>query len=135
MNKKAFTLVELIIVVIIIGILAALAVPAYQNAQKKNKAKSLFTDMQLLTAAEKIYMTENGGHSLQCVVGSNESLPDCNQGLRLSIRASSDRLVYVLAGVVVATVNFPPSCTYDMNVVTADKPVLRSGQPEDCPAP
>ena len=52
--QKGFTLIELMIVVAIIGILAAVAIPAYSNYTKKAK----FTEVVLATAPIKLSVEE-----------------------------------------------------------------------------
>ncbi|MCY9876841.1 pilin [Vibrio natriegens] len=59
-KQQGFTLIELMIVVAIIGVLAAIAIPAYQDYVKKSEASSgLATIKALVTPAEMIYQ-ENG---------------------------------------------------------------------------
>ncbi len=68
--QKGFTLIELMIVVAIIGILAAIAIPAYQNYTKKAK----FTEVVLAAAPYKIGVEEcfqSGNVLTTCDAGSN----------------------------------------------------------------
>ncbi|MCU0289737.1 MAG: prepilin-type N-terminal cleavage/methylation domain-containing protein, partial [Acidobacteria bacterium] len=59
MNKKGFTLVELLIVIAIIGIVAAIAVPNLLTALQKGKQKATMGDMKTIGGAIEDYMTDN----------------------------------------------------------------------------
>jgi type IV pilus assembly protein PilA len=62
-NKKGFTLIELMIVVIIIGILAALAIPRFQNATTKAKESEAKTILKQIYTFQEAYRQETGGYS------------------------------------------------------------------------
>ncbi|MBD3266924.1 prepilin-type N-terminal cleavage/methylation domain-containing protein [bacterium] len=62
MKKKAFTLIELLIVVAIIGILAAIAVPNFLNAQIRAKVARTVSDMKTQSTALEMYRLEEGSY-------------------------------------------------------------------------
>ncbi|MBM3335840.1 prepilin-type N-terminal cleavage/methylation domain-containing protein [Candidatus Sumerlaeota bacterium] len=57
-GAKAFTLIELLIVVAIIAILAAIAVPNFLEAQVRSKVSRVRADMRSLAVAEEAYFTD-----------------------------------------------------------------------------
>ncbi len=59
-RRSAFTLIELLIVVAIIGILAAIAVPNFLNAQTRAKVVRVVADMKSATDALEMYRLDNG---------------------------------------------------------------------------
>ncbi len=59
-NKKSFTLIELLIVLIIIGVLATLAIAQYQNVVEKSKNNEALAFMASIREAEIACKTETG---------------------------------------------------------------------------
>lgn len=58
-TRKGFTLIELLIVVVIIGILAAVAVPKFQNTKGKAYATSIKSDLKNLSSVQEDYFYYN----------------------------------------------------------------------------
>jgi prepilin-type N-terminal cleavage/methylation domain-containing protein len=59
-NKAAFTLVEIMIVVAIIGLLAALAIPGFVKARKQSQGRRVLNDVRQMDAAIDQWALEKG---------------------------------------------------------------------------
>ncbi len=60
-TKKGFTLIELLIVVVIIGILAAIAIPKFANTKEKAYLASMKSDLRNLATYEESYAADSAG--------------------------------------------------------------------------
>jgi prepilin-type N-terminal cleavage/methylation domain-containing protein len=60
-SNKGFTLIELLIVVVIIGILAAIAIPKFAATKERAYVASMKTDLKNLATAEEGYASANSG--------------------------------------------------------------------------
>ena len=60
-NKKGFTLIELLIVVVIIGILAAIAIPKFSNTKEKAYLAAMKADLRNLATYEESYAADSNG--------------------------------------------------------------------------
>jgi prepilin-type N-terminal cleavage/methylation domain-containing protein len=60
-TRKGFTLIELLIVVVIIGILAAIAIPKFANTKEKAYLAAMKSDLRNMATYEEQYAADNGG--------------------------------------------------------------------------
>ncbi len=81
--KKAFTLMELIIVVVILGVVAALAIPRMTGTTEQAILSEAISALESLHAAEKRYELEHPGVYVACaaldvdIVPKNFGAPTC----------------------------------------------------------
>ena len=60
--RQGFTLVEILIVVVILGILAAIVIPQFTSASEDARASSLVSQLQTIRSQMELYQIQNNGN-------------------------------------------------------------------------
>src|SRR3982750_1131142 len=74
-NTKGFTLIELLIVVVIIGILAAIAIPKFSSTKQNAYLTAMKTDLRNLATAEEGYATNHPGSYIPTTATVTQAAP------------------------------------------------------------
>jgi len=72
-NRKGFTLIELLIVVVIIGILAAIAIPKFANTKEKAYVASMKADLKNLVGVQEAYYADSAKYGDKAKLGTRYS--------------------------------------------------------------
>lgn len=107
--QKGFTLIELMIVVAIIGILAAVAIPQYQDYTVKAKLSKVSGYAQPIKTAIALFYQENGGFQFAddnwASIGLAAAPSNTNEVNSPSIKNSTGAIVLTLNNIKAATID------------------------------
>ncbi len=104
-KKKGFTLVEIMIVVVIIGLLATMAIPAFRQVRTNAQTNAVKSNLRQLASAADQYFIEHGGTT----VGVTTSL--------------------VGPGKYIKALNIVAQETYPITITAADTLIATTGTP------
>ena len=116
--QQGFTLIELMIVVAIIGILAAVAIPAYQDYTIKAKVANALTAVDSIKTAVALCAQEAGGVLSSCDTGSS-GIPAFTATKEVVSATATDGIIVATLGTGFATDVDGTTITYTPTVGTS----------------
>jgi prepilin-type N-terminal cleavage/methylation domain-containing protein len=79
-SRKGFTLIELLIVVVIIGILAAVAIPKFSNTKEKAYVSSMKSDLKNLVSTQESFFADSSKYADKASIEKNPYTYKTSQG-------------------------------------------------------
>lgn len=134
-KEKAFTLIELVMVVVVLITISSIAIPNYLKSKKRAMQKEAISNMKLMAAAETIQRMEYVDYiDCNCTSPANcVNSTGCNTLLKLSLNTANWTYNVVTAGITpskTATITAVASsigCTYTFTSANFDGEPTGSG--------
>jgi prepilin-type N-terminal cleavage/methylation domain-containing protein len=144
-NRRGFTLIELLIVVVIIGILAAIAIPKFANTKEKAYLAAMKSDLHNLANVEETVAADSNGAYIP-----DGSTDNVDASAPNPIKDAADHVIFLpSAGVTIAFTAVasdgtnpagwsavashlatPKVCAIYYNLATAVAPATNEGEPK-----
>jgi prepilin-type N-terminal cleavage/methylation domain-containing protein len=128
MKDKAFTLIEMILVVSMVGVLSVIGITSYDKSKNKALAREAVANLKLIAAAEKIYRMESDSNTYVAC----DDAAECNSTLNLNLNETNWAYSVALDGSdasMQATLVSDTGCSYTLSTSSDSEPA-----PNDCPA-
>jgi prepilin-type N-terminal cleavage/methylation domain-containing protein len=119
-HRRGFTLIELLIVVVIIGILAAIAIPKFQSTKGKANAAALKSDLRNLATAQEAYFYDFSTYAADAAILPYSHSP----GVVLTVTAAT---ASGWSAVATHPASFPLTCALYQGNVAAQTPATVEG--------
>jgi type IV pilus assembly protein PilA len=97
-NRKGFTLIELLIVVVIIGILAAIAIPKFANTKEKAVVASMKSDLRNLVTAQEGFFSDNNTYATGHAATQTNAAASPTCGGNVAFTESSGNVLVIQGG-------------------------------------
>ena len=88
-GEKGFTLIELMIVIAIIGILAAIAIPQFTNYKRRAANSAAMSDAKNLATAQEVYHTDNNTYASSTASLVGVGFPGASKGVTPNITGAN----------------------------------------------
>lgn len=109
-TRRGFTIVELLIVIVVIAILAAITIVAYNGIQQRARDAARVSDIRSISKALEIYKTQNGQYPTQV-----SSTGQGGYEISVPTASNSDFLAALRTSGLISKVPIDPTNTGDMN--------------------
>jgi prepilin-type N-terminal cleavage/methylation domain-containing protein len=96
-DNKGFTLIEIIVVLVIVGLLSAIAIPNFNASIERTKAQSNENNLLAISAAQQKFFEDYGAYCTGQNINGNlcgNNVTDLNTNLHLGL-SSNDKFTYI----------------------------------------